>query len=199
MAPPSAASVSIDNPGQQTVDGAIDVRGNDGSLLSSDPFSVPPGGKVDFTGLGGGGSGILSGWIQIFATGPLGAVLRFDLSGIGIAGIGTRTAERGVIIPVRRVGGLSTGVAYGNTTNYTIELTFTLKDESGTEVGTTTRDVVGNGHGSIFFHQLFPELDLGSFSGTLCVTTPMGGFAAEALELGVNAGEFTALPVTPLE
>ena len=91
------------------------------------------------------------------------------------------------------------GLAYGNTTNYTIELTFSLKDESGTEVGTTTRTVAGNGHGSIFFHQLFPGLDLGSFSGTLCVTTAIGGFAAEALELGVNAGEFTALPVTSLE
>ncbi len=186
----------MDNPGQQTVDGAVDVLGDDGSLINSFGFSIPPLGKVNFTGPSE--AGIVSGWIQIFANGPLGAVLRFSISGIGIAGVGTRTAQLGVIIPVRKEGGVSTGVAYGNTTASEIELTFVLKDASGTEVGTTTRTVVGNGHGSIFFNQLFPALDLTGFQGTLCVTGT-GGFAAEALELGAKAGEFTALPVTPLQ
>ena len=46
---------------------------------------------------------------------------------------------------------------------------------------------------------LFPDADTHDFEGTLVVEVTDGRVAATALELGTEAGQFTTLPVTPLE
>ena len=46
---------------------------------------------------------------------------------------------------------------------------------------------------------LFPDADTDDLEGTLVVGVTGGKVAATALELGTQAGQFTTLPVTPLE
>jgi hypothetical protein len=46
---------------------------------------------------------------------------------------------------------------------------------------------------------LFPDADTDDFQGTLVVQVTDGNVATAALELGTVVGEFTTLPVTPLE
>ncbi|MDA2931450.1 hypothetical protein MYX84_16145, partial [Acidobacteria bacterium AH-259-O06] len=55
------------------------------------------------------------------------------------------------------------------------------------------------GHLAQFIDQLFTEADTSDFEGTLVVQASDGKIAATALELGPEAGQFTTLPVTPLE
>ena len=46
---------------------------------------------------------------------------------------------------------------------------------------------------------LFPDADTNDFEGTLVVEVTGGEVAATALELGNQPGQFTTLPVTPLQ
>ena len=199
--------LSIDNPSlTETLTGLIEVRGNDGALVptgfvdegnvSQIGFEIPPLGKADFETTGVGD--LVVGSLRIFADGPIGAVGRFDLTGIGIAGVGARDPNASAIIPVRRVGELSTGVAYTNAVDETITLTFTLKDTDGNALGTTDVELVAGGHDAKFIEELFDDIITGDFEGTLCITASFGTFVGEALELAVNAQVFTAIPVTPL-
>ena len=57
---------------------------------------------------------LVSGSVKVAANGPIGGVLRFDLPGIGVAGVGASQPVRDFIFPARRRGGLSTAVAIRN-------------------------------------------------------------------------------------
>ena len=48
------------------------------------------------------------------SNGPIGGVLRFDLPGIGVAGVGASPPVRDALFPARRQGGLSTAAAIHN-------------------------------------------------------------------------------------
>ncbi len=56
-----------------------------------------------------------------------------------------------------------------------------------------------NGHLARFIDELFPEADTADFTGTLTVTAVGGTIAATAIELGNQLGQFTTLPVNPLQ
>jgi len=72
-----------------------------------------------------------------------------------------------------------------------------LKD--GQEIASTTIDnFVANGQTQKFIDEFFPNADTDDFVGTMVVEVEGGKVAALALEQGVNPGEFTTLPVTPL-
>ncbi len=63
----------------------------------------------------------------------------------------------------------------------------------------TIDELVANGHLAKFIDELFPEADTDDFVGTLVVQASGGEIVATALELGDEPGQFTTLPVTPLE
>lgn len=197
--------LSIDNPSAtETVVGQIEIRGDDGALatvgvvdegeVSQIEFVIPPLGKVDFQTDGVGD--LVVGSVRIFADGPIGAVGRFALAGVGVAGVGARNPAGGVIIPVRRVGELSTGVAYASSLHDKVTLTFTLKGADGKELGTKDIELVADGHDAKFIEELFDTIVTGDFEGTLCIKASFGTFVAEALELAFTGQVFTALPVT---
>ena len=58
---------------------------------------------------------LVSGSVRVVSDGPIGGVLRFDIPGIGVAGVGASQPVRDAIFPARRqAGGISTGAAIHN-------------------------------------------------------------------------------------
>jgi hypothetical protein len=148
----------------------------------------------------------LVGSATVDSDGDLGGVVRFDIPGIGITGVGTSEVAAGLIIPVRRkTGGINTGVALINAGDSAVALEFSLRNEAGGEVASTSiEDFPAHGHTATFIDQLFDEeswdeAPLNDFRGSLVVKAPGGSVAATALELDAAAGKFTTLPVTPLQ
>ena len=109
-------------------------------------------------------------------------------------------------IPLAEAGGINTGVAIYNTATQAVALNLTLQDVQGKPVPngeTNIEDFPANGHLAQFLggagEVLFPDANTENFQGTLVVRVTGGNVAAAALELGTQTGEFTTLPVTPLE
>ena len=55
-----------------------------------------------------------------------------------------------------------------------------------------------NGQTARFIEELFPGADTKQFTGTLTVSSQSGLIAGTAIELGSKPGEFTTMPVSPL-
>ncbi len=180
-----------------------DGNGLDGDSLfgaaGGDRFDLPPLGSRTLTLLSGDG-GLLTGSITVSADDvPVSAVVRFDLVGTGIAGVGASPRLRAAVAPVRRSGSLSTGVAVRNTelAKQTVELT--LKDENGEVVdgGTSSRTIEAGGQVAKFIHELFPDAETTDFKGEICIGAQAGLIAVVALELEPGRA-FTTLPVSPI-
>ena len=162
-------------------------------------FSISPLGVV--TILTDGEGDLVVGSAQVTATSDLGGVIRFSIPGIGIAGVGSSQPLSGFIAPVRReLGGINTGVAVRNSGDNAVALDLRLRTQAGVEVASAAIDeLVANGHFAKFINELFPDADTDDFVGTLVVQASGGEIVATALELGEEPGQFTTLPVTPLE
>ena len=186
--------VGTDNP-QSIVSAAVLPTG----MMTRVEFSLPPLGGVTISTDGEGD--LVVGSAEVTATADLGGVIRFSIPGIGIAGVGASQAVTGFIAPARReLGGVNTGVAIRNTENQAVALDLTLRTQKGVEVATATVDeLVANGHFAQFIDELFPEAETDDFLGTLVVEVTGGEIVATVLELGGEPGQFTTLPVTPLE
>ena len=169
-------------------------------ITSSVEFSVPPLGALTIS-TDGLGSSTSVGAAVATSDSPLGGVIRFTIPGIGIAGVGASQSLTGFIVPVRRkAGGINTGIAVHNTEVQAVTLTLTLRTKDGQIVATTTiEDLAALGHLAKFINELFEEADTDDFEGTLVVEVTGGRVAATALELGTQPGQFTTLPVTPLQ
>jgi hypothetical protein len=172
---------------------------------SSVDFSVFPLGSATISTDGQGAITVV-GSAVISSEGTLGGVIRFNISGVGIAGVGASQPLSGFVVPVRReAGGINTGIAIHNTEVTAVTLDLTLRDLQGLPVsgGTATiADLPANGHLAQFIGGeggLFPGANTDDFLGTLVVEVTGGNVATAALELGTVVGEFTTLPVTPLE
>ena len=92
------------------VTGDLEIR-EDGSL--SIQTAMEPLGELTISTHGQGE--LVSGSVKVVAFGSIGGVLRFDLPGIGVAGVGASPPVRDAVFPVRRrEGGINTGVAIHN-------------------------------------------------------------------------------------
>ena len=171
-------------------------QGTPKSLLE---FSVEPLTALTVSTDGQGEQQVGSAMVE--SAGDVGGVVRFDIPGIGITGVGASEVATGLIIPVRREeGGINTGVAFVNAGESPISVAFTLRNEAGVAVAATTiEDFPGRGHAAKFIDELFGEYPLSNFRGSLVVEATGGSIAATALELDAAAGKFTTLPVTPLQ
>ncbi len=174
-------------------------------------FSIPPLGALT---LSTDGEGELTAGSAVVASDQIvGGVIRFSIPGIGIAGVGASAAMSRFIVPARRkAGGISTAIAIRNTEETSVTLKLTLREGSGAiavaggqhlplgqVVGEATiEELAANGHLARFLDELFPDTNTDDFEGTLVVEVTDGRVAAIALELGTQAGQFTTLPVTPL-
>ena len=131
---------------------------------------------------------------------PIGGVLRFDLEGTGVAGVGASQPVRDAIFPARRMdGGINTGAAFRNLSESKQMLTCRLMKD-GQELDMEEVDLPANGQAAKFIHEMF-EYDTSDFTGSVRCTAPEGEqeFTAVALELDPTNGIFTTLPVISLE
>ncbi|HSR51463.1 MAG TPA: hypothetical protein VLV83_11585 [Acidobacteriota bacterium] len=162
-------------------------------------FELPPLGSVSFSS--DPDSVLQLGSAVVKATSNISGVVRFEIPGAGIAGVGSASPSSAVMAPVRNLAGVQTGVAIRNPGIEDIDVELTLKDASGQVIaeGRELISVAAQGRIASFIDELFPDADLEDFQGTICVLALSGEIAVVALELGAQPGEFTTLPVSPIE
>ena len=200
------SDVVVFNPSSTaTATGEVNFFGDDGAPLDSSVF-LPAGNSFTLQPLGSdtlstdGAGDLFTGSATVTSDSPISAVIRFDITGIGVAGVEASQVLTSAIAPVRRVGSLNSGVAFRNTGTSTIQVTLELKNESGNVVsgGTSTRTLAGNAKVAEFLDSLFPSAQTTTFTGTICVTAQSGQIAVIALELDFSNNVFTTLPVSAI-
>ncbi len=174
------------------------VRGMNAQVTGTS-FRLEPLGTVTFSTTGVGdlflGSATIDSDLSVFG------VIRFNIQGAGIAGVGFGAPASAVVAPARNQDGVRTGLAVRNTSTTEIMVTFTLKDTSGQDVanGAVERLLGVNARLAKFIDEIFPDANTTDFVGTISVRANNGTVVVIALELGSEAGELTALPVSPIQ
>ena len=169
--------------------------GDDGAL--SPRTVMNPLGELTIATHGRGGLRV--GSVTVRAPGSIGGVLRFDIPGYGVAGVGDSPALRDALVPVRRQdGGINTGVAVRNRGTATLTLQCRLMRD-GAVLEETVIPLAANGQDSRFIDQVFPAADTSDFAGSVrCAAPEPGRFSAVAFELDGTNRIFTTLPVVPV-
>ena len=139
---------------------------------------------------------VVSGSVQVVSDGPIGGVLRFDLPGIGVAGVGASQPVRDVIFPARRRGGLSTAVAIRNLGEEDLGVSCRLMS-GGIVLEEVEIPLEANGQDARYIEEVFPLADTSDFVGSVRCTAP-GLFTGVAVELDAGNRIFTTLPVVPV-
>ena len=144
---------------------------------------------------------LVSGSVKVVSDGPIGGLLRFDLPGIGVAGVGASQPVSDAIVPVRRQEdgdqhggcdpqpGIESGAgalrldAGGRAARRSPRAS--LWRPTGRRPGSSTRQ--------------FPAADTSDFAGSVrCDAVGEGRFSAVALEMDPGNRIFTTLPVVPV-
>ena len=143
---------------------------------------------------------LVSGSVQVLSDGPIGGVLRFDLPGVGVAGVGASQPLRDAIFPVRRQeGGIDTGMALRNLGESELVLTCRLM-KYGAVLEEEEIPLAANGQVARFIGEVFTGTDTSDFVGSVRCTAPGEEmFTGLVLELDVGNRIFTTLPVVPVE
>ena len=142
---------------------------------------------------------VVSGSVKVVSNGPIGGVLRFDLPGIGVAGVGASPPVRDALFPARREGGgISTAAAIHNMEEEAIVVSCRLMKE-GAVLEETEIPLAANGQEARYIEELFPRTDTSDFVGSVRCTAPgEGAFTGVAVELDASNQIFTTLPVVPV-
>ncbi len=165
------------------------------------PNPIPPLGEVTIATHGMGD--LMTGSVKVVSDSSgsaIGGVLRFDLTGVGVAGVGASHPVRDVIFPARRVaGGINTGAAFRNLSDSEQTLSCRLMKDGQMLGDDTPLELPANGQTAKFIHEMFDH-DTADFTGSVRCTSPEGDqeFTAVALELDANNRVFTTLPVVPV-
>ena len=185
---PIAAESMVD------ITGDLEV-GDDGAL--SPGTAIDPLGELTISTHGRGALKV--GSVAVTADGPIGGVLRFDIPGLGVAGVGDSPPLRDALVPVRRQdGGINTGVAVHNRGAAALLVRCRLM-RAGAVLEETMIPLAANGQDSRFIDQVFPTADTSDFTGSVrCLAPESGRFSAVAFELDGFHRIFTTLPVVPV-
>ena len=144
-----------------------------------------------------GRGALVSGSVKVLSDGPIGGMLRFDLPGIGVAGVGTSQATSDAIFPARRqAGGISTAVAIHNPGEEAIVVRCQLMKD-GAVLETVGITLNANGQEARFIEEVFTATDTSNFVGLVHCRAP-GLFTGVAVELDAANRIFTTLPVVPV-
>ena len=182
----------------------VDIGGN---LEATDHGAVTlqselaPLGEVTISTNGQGET--VTGSVKVISDGPhspIGGVLRFDIPGVGVAGVGASQGVRNAIFPARRqAGGIDTGAALRNLSEKELTLTCSLM-MGGEMLEKTDVTLAANGHYAEFISEMF-ETDTSDFMGSVRCMAPgiAQRFTGVAVEMDDMNGIFTTLPVIPLE
>ena len=142
----------------------------------------------------------MTGSVTVISEGPIGGVLRFDLPGIGVAGVGASQPVRDALFPARRqAGGISTAAAIHNLEANAQGVACQLM-KGGAVLEETEIPLAANGQQARFIEEVFPRTDTSDFVGSVRCTAPEGGrFTGVAVELDAANRIFTTLPVVPVQ
>ena len=179
----------------------LEIR-EDGALTVA--TAIPPLGERTISTHGRGE--LTTGSVRVFADGPAGGVLRFDLPGVGVAGVGASRPVASAVFPARRQSdGINTGAAIRNLTSQAMTVTCRLMRE-GENLAEAPIRLPAGGQVARFidepdlFGEWFAAGGSSGFSGSVHCTAPGDGtFAGVALELDAGNRIFTTLPVVPVE
>ena len=140
---------------------------------------------------------VVAGSVTVVADGPLGGVLRFDLPGVGVAGVGAGQPVRDAIFPARRqAGGISTAAAIRNPGEEELVVSCRLM-QGGAVLEERDIDLKAKGQDGRFIHEVFTRTDTTDFVG-LVRCTAEGEFTGVAVELDAGNRIFTTLPLVPV-
>ena len=142
---------------------------------------------------------VVSGSVKVVSNGPIGGVLRFDLPGIGVAGVGASPPVRDVIFPARRqAGGISTAAAIHNLGEEAMVVSCRLMS-GGIVLEEVAIPLGGQRTGSPVHRGVVPPHRYVRFVGSVRCTAPGEGmFTGVAVELDAGNRIFTTLPVVPV-
>ena len=141
---------------------------------------------------------VVAGSVTVASDGPLGGVLRFDLPGIGVAGVGASQPVRDAIFPARRQAGrISTAAAIHNPGEEALGVSCRLMKE-GIVLEEVEIRLAANGQEARFIEEVFTLADTSDFVGSVRCTAP-GLFTGVAVELDAGNRIFTTLPVVPVD
>ena len=147
-----------------------------------------------------GRGALVSGSVKVVSDGPIGGVLRFDLPGIGVAGVGASQPVRDAIFPARRqAGGISTGAAIHNLGEEALVVSCQLM-KAGAVLEEEEISLEANGQEARYIEEMFTSTDTSDFVGSVRCTAPPGEgmFTGVAVELDAGNRIFTTLPVVPV-
>ena len=170
-----------------TEDGALSVR-----------TAMEPLGELTISTHGQGE--LVSGSVRVVSDGPIGGVLRFDLPGIGVAGVGASQPVRDALFPARRqAGGISTAAAIHNPGEEAMAVSCQLMKD-GAVLEEEEIPLEAYGQEARYIEELFPRTDTSDFVGSVRCTAPPGegAFTGVAVELDAGNQIFTTLPVVPV-
>ena len=142
---------------------------------------------------------LVAGSVTVLSSGPLGGVLRFDLPGVGVAGVGAGQPVRDAIFPARRqAGGISTAAAIRNLGEEELVVSCRLM-KGGAVLEERDIDLKAKGQDGRFIHEVFTRSDTSDFVGSVRCTAPEGRlFTGVAVELDAGNRIFTTLPLVPV-
>ena len=167
-------------------------------MLSPSWTQIPPLGEMTISTSGMGDDVV--GSVRVVSDGPIGGVLRFVTSNIGVAGVGASEAVNAAIFPARRmVDGINTGAAIRNLESERMRVTCKLM-QGGRMVDEEPMELPAHGQTSKFMNEVFTLANTDNFDGSVHCAAPEGMmFTGVALEMDFNKGIFTTLPVVPVQ
>ena len=176
------------------VTGDLEVQGDGGLTVQT---AIEPLGELTISTHGQGE--LVSGSVKVTANGPIGGVLRFDLPGVGVAGVGASLPIADALFPARRqAGGISTAVAIHSLGAGSIVVRCRLM-KGGAVLEEVEIPLEANGQEAQFIEEMFTTTDTSDFVGSVRCTAPEGGlFTGVAVELDAANRIFTTLPVVPV-
>ena len=183
-----------------TADSVVEITGDlavreDGGLIPL--MAIDPQGELTISTTGKGE--LRTGSVTVISPRPIGGVLRFDIPGVGVAGVGASTPVSDAIFPARRTKqGINTGIALRNLGAEAVGVTCRLM-KRGTVLEEREVPLEANGQEARFIDQLFTDADTSDLVGSVRCSVPEGMmFTGVALEMDVNNRIFTTLPMIPV-
>ncbi len=138
----------------------------------------------------------VSGSVHVVSDGTIGGLLRFDIPGIGVAGVGASAPVQDALFPARRQeGGIRTAAALHNLGAEAMEVSCQLMS-GGIALEAVEFPLEANGQTAWFIEDVFAATDTSDFLGSVrCTASGRGRFTAIAAEMDAAGGIFTTLPV----
>ena len=143
----------------------------------------------------------MSGSVKVASEGPVGGVLRFDLPGIGVAGVGASQPVRNVLFPARlQAIGISTAAAIHNPGEEAMGVSCRLMKD-GTVLEEAEVPLAANGQEAQYIEEVFTLTDTSDFVGSVRCTAPPGKamFTGVAVELDEDSRILTTMPGIPFQ